>query len=352
MDGKKMLITVVSPFYNESLILEKSVELMLSNLSELKFDWEFIIVNDGSTDDSHDIAETLVKKHGEKLRLISYPINQGRGYALKQGIDAARGNIIVTTEIDSSWGDTIVPCLVDVMVNNPNVDIVVASPHLPGGGYRNVPFKRTFLSSWGNRFIRLFVSQNVTMYTGMTRAYRAHVIKTMPVTEKEKEFHLEVLLKAMTFGYKIAESPCFLEWKDHKLQQDDKKPKKRKSSSNISKLIVTHLQFGLLAKPARYLWGAALGTNMLGIIFFISAVVRLLIGKVAIFLALTSGSLMIISLLFFIFGVLSTQNSMIQKEIWKLQQDFLAIGLKADKQSDTGQTGTVTDGHGQPSGND
>lgn len=326
------MISVISPFYNEGLILEKSVELMLSNLSRLEDEWELIIVNDGSTDNSLEIAQRFIEKYKENVKLITYSINQGRGYALKQGIEAAKGEIIITTEIDSSWGDTIVQNLVQVLESSPGIDIVVASPHLPGGGYRNVPLKRTLLSTWGNVFIRFLVSKKISMFTGMTRAYRAEVIKNLPLTEKGKEFHLEVIFKAISFGYSIAEIPCVLEWKEHKLQKGNQKVKKRKSSSNINKLISTHLLFGILAKPARYLWMAGFSFAMIGILFFIWAVVHLLIGKVAIFLALTSGSLIIVSILFFIFGVLATQNSIVQKELWKIQQDIHILSQRLTKE--------------------
>ncbi|MDY6971684.1 MAG: glycosyltransferase family 2 protein [Thermodesulfobacteriota bacterium] len=323
-----MFISVVSPFFDESLILEKSVELMVANLSKLRYEWELIIVNDGSRDNSLEIARSLAERYKNNLRLISYPVNQGRGYALKQGIDTAEGDIIITTEVDSSWGDTIVQDLVAVWDNEPQVDIVVASPHMPGGGYKNVPRKRVLLSSWGNVFIRFLVSKKITMFTGMTRAYKAEVIKNLPVTEKGKEFHLEVVLKAISFGYRIAEIPCILEWKDHKLSDKAKKTEKRQSSSNINKLISTHILFGILARPVRYLWAASLSFAAVGMLFLIWAIVHLLIGQVAIFLALTSALLLIISILCFIFGVLSTQNSIVQKELWRIQQDICVLSRK------------------------
>ncbi|MDM8554067.1 glycosyltransferase family 2 protein [Desulfococcaceae bacterium HSG7] len=321
-----MKVSIVSPFYNESLILEKSVELMISNLSALQYDWEFIMVNDGSCDGSLEIARRLAQKYKKNVRLISYSTNQGRGYALKRGIDAAVGDIIVTTEIDSSWGDSIVKDLVAVFAENPSVDMVIASPHLVGGGYRNVPLKRVFLSRWGNQFIRFLVSKKITMFTGMTRAYRVDVIKNLPVMEKGKEFHLEVVLKALSFGCRINEIPCILEWRDDKFQTDTETSKQRTSSSNINKLIASHLFFGIMARPVRYLWGAGIGFGVTGLLFFGMAVVNLIIGGVAIFFALSSASLITVAVLFFIFGVLTTQNSLIQKEMWKIQQDIKVLG--------------------------
>lgn len=86
------------------------------------------------------------------------------------------------------------------MSSDPGADIVVASPHLPGGGYKNVPAKRVWLSRLGNKVIRACMSDAATMNTGMTRAYRRRAILSLPLYEPGKEFHLEVILKATALG--------------------------------------------------------------------------------------------------------------------------------------------------------
>ena len=102
-----MNISVVCPFYNEELILDKAIQHMIVNLEALKLTWELILVNDGSEDNSLTIVQNWAAKE-KRLRLVSYPVNQGRGYALKTGIDSAVGEIIVTNEIDLSWGEEII----------------------------------------------------------------------------------------------------------------------------------------------------------------------------------------------------------------------------------------------------
>jgi len=198
------MISVVCPFYNEEAILEKSVELMLKNLEKMGEKLELIIVNDGSTDGSLEIALRLEEKHPH-LRVISYPINRGRGFAIRTGVAQARGKIVVTTEIDSSWGDDIVSRIVQKFEELPDADIVIASPHLPGGGYKNVPLKRVLLSKWGNLIIRASVKRTISMYTGMTRGYVKEKFMALPLDENGKEMHLEVVNKALSFNYKTYE---------------------------------------------------------------------------------------------------------------------------------------------------
>ncbi|MCH8332083.1 MAG: glycosyltransferase family 2 protein, partial [Bacteroidetes bacterium] len=241
-----MKVSVVCPFYNESLIIRKATEGMLENLRASGLDWELIVVNDGSLDDSKQIVEEVLNNE-DRAKVISYNRNEGRGHALKTGINAASGDIIVTTEIDLSWGNDIVEKIVKKFEDEPELDMVIASPNLPGGGYKNVPFKRVFVSRLGNRILRNLFTKRITMNTGMTRGYRSDVIQGMHFEEKGKEFHLEVILKLFFLGARIGEVPAILEWKDHKLAEPGKK--KRKSSSKNGKLVLSHLNFAVFANP-------------------------------------------------------------------------------------------------------
>ena len=127
-------VSVVCPFYNEEQIVEEAVTRLLARLREMDISWELIVVNDGSLDGSAAVVERLLTQD-ERLRLVSYDVNRGRGHALRTGIARARGDIVVTTEIDLSWGEDIVERLYAAMQEHPKCDIIVASPHMDGGGY-------------------------------------------------------------------------------------------------------------------------------------------------------------------------------------------------------------------------
>lgn len=311
-----MDVSVVCPFYNEAGILEHSVRHMLAQLEHLGREWELIIVNDGSTDESPAIAQRLSASH-PRLRLLGYPWNRGRGHALRTGIAAASGDLIVTTEIDLSWGDRIVHELVGELERHPEADMVVASPHLQSGRYRNVPFRRVWLSRLGNLVIRACMSNAMTMNTGMTRGYRRSLIQSLPLIEDGKEFHLEVILKANAFGARIREIPAVLEWKEYKHQG---KRIKRKSSSRINRLIVSHSLFSLFANPVRYVWALSLISLVVGAVSFIWALVALVLRQVSAYMALLSVSMVILSILLFVIGVVLQQGNMIQRELWFLQR--------------------------------
>jgi len=321
MKGPSVDISVVCPSFNEALIIDASVGLMLDNLrNSLDEPWELIVVDDGSTDDTLARLRSLATTRPE-LRVVTYAPNRGRGYAIRQGVLSARGEVVVTTEVDCSWGETIVRELVAALRAEPGIDIVVASPHLRGGGYENVPMNRVLLSKLGNRVLRAGISYGVTMYTGMTRAYRRESFRRLlPLREDEKEQHLEILNVALALGMRIVEIPAVLAWKEHRLTRDP--TKKRKSSAKILKLIRTHLVFSLVAAPFRFLYPVAGLLLVAGLVLLGFATARVVLGIMpAVYLALAGLLAILIALVVFGVGLLTQQNRALMTELWRLQRD-------------------------------
>lgn len=315
-----MKISVVCPFYNEEAIIEAALAKMSDKLSSLEHDWELIVVNDGSTDQSCDLARRAASGN-PRIKVIGYAQNRGRGYALRHGIYQAQGEIVITTEVDLSWGDDIVHRLISAFKEHPDADMIVASPNLPGGGYRNVPFKRVLISRIGNMIIRFGQGREMTMYTGMTRAYRREVFLSLPIDEDEKEFHLEVAQKAQAFDFKIYEIPCILEWKDAKLARPG--AAKRKSSSKIAKLMRTHMAFAAAAAPFRYILPFSFVLFSLSFFFFIWAVINLFTDVPSAFVLITGLMLFLIGFVGFAIGMLSYQNQLIQRDLWRVRRDLM-----------------------------
>ena len=313
-EHKTMKVSIVCPFFNESDIIEKALKRMLANLASQFEDWELVLVNDGSRDNSLANLLAALPPTEHRVRVLSCPVNQGRGRALKNGIDSATGDVIVTTEIDCSWGDDIPLRLVRELVGK-NLDVVVASPHIEGGGLVNVPLKRVLMTRIGNLLINLLFSSGVSMSTGMTRAYRREVILPLLTTENGKEFHLEVLLKLSTLGFRIGEIPAVLEWQEHKLSKSGGK-EARKSSTNLGKTMLTHLRFLAVAQPRSHFAWLALLTFLAGAGFMGWAVVRLLTGEPSIFLAIMGLQLFLFALIFGGFSILFVESRDILREHW------------------------------------
>ncbi len=99
-----MVLSVVIPMFNESETVENCIERLDGVLSS-KFsnnDYEIILVNDGSTDNTMEIASSKIAAGYKNIILTGYNTNAGKGKAVKFGVEAARGDYIVYTDCDLS----------------------------------------------------------------------------------------------------------------------------------------------------------------------------------------------------------------------------------------------------------
>lgn len=309
-------VSVISPMYNEEEGIYEAVTSMLSILSKLPQRWEYVVINDGSTDRSLEIVSEIAKTNN-KLRVVTYPRNRGRGYALRQGFAAAKGEIIISTEADSSWGENIVFEFLKKFEEEPQWDMLVASPHRAPGGYKNVPFTRVLYSETGNILLRYAMGQSITMYTGMCRAYKRYVLDALELESDDKELHLEIAYKALELGFKIGEIPAVLSWKTKK------RGTKRRSSFNLQRIVSSHLRFTFTAAPVLWIGTIALLSLLISVLFWISALCdKFFYSGDSIF---SSVPILQFTVLLFIFGLqllifsfLAYQNKKTQIELYRI----------------------------------
>jgi glycosyltransferase involved in cell wall biosynthesis len=94
-----MDISVIVPLYNEEESLPKLFEWIKRVMDEHKFTYEVIFVNDGSTDKSWEIIESLQQQSGN-VRGIKFRHNYGKSPALYCGFRAAKGDVVITMDAD------------------------------------------------------------------------------------------------------------------------------------------------------------------------------------------------------------------------------------------------------------
>ena len=93
-----MFLSIIIPIYNEDKIIKKNLE-SISNFFKDKFSFEIIVVNDGSNDDTYSI---LYKLNINNLNIYNNSTNKGKGAAIKKGIKASKGKIVLVTDADLS----------------------------------------------------------------------------------------------------------------------------------------------------------------------------------------------------------------------------------------------------------
>lgn len=95
-----MDISVIVPLYNEEESLDKLYEWIKRVVTAHQFSYEIIFVNDGSTDASWDVIESLQEKDHEHIRGIKFRHNYGKSPALHCGFQAAKGDVVITMDAD------------------------------------------------------------------------------------------------------------------------------------------------------------------------------------------------------------------------------------------------------------
>jgi glycosyltransferase involved in cell wall biosynthesis len=100
-------VSVVLPVYNEAGHLQDEVKRIKHSLDDSEYSYEIIIVDDGSSDGSADIATSI-----EDVRVLRFATNRGAGSARKYGTMAARGEVVVWTDVDMTYPNEQIPDLV------------------------------------------------------------------------------------------------------------------------------------------------------------------------------------------------------------------------------------------------
>lgn len=313
-------VSIICPMYNEANGIQEAVAKLRTCMDALDRSVEVLLVNDGSQDDTVQRAVDAIGGD-PRVRILSHRVNFGRGRAIRTGICEAQGTILVTTEGDLSWGAEVVPRMIDALEEDPGLDAVFASPHLQGGGYRNVPRHRIWLSEVGNRVLRLLYTGDLTMTTGMTRAYRAMAIKPHLLTRDGKEIHLEISHRLLTLGYRIGEVPAVLSWPDQVAGRQSRA--QRTNWSRILTLVGSHMAFGLL-RGVNHLIVPVMALLTIGVAGLGSwAAYRLLTGQVSIFLAGLTGILMVLWVNVVVGFFMLHHILAVQKEVWRAQSQAI-----------------------------
>lgn len=117
------LLSVIIPCYNESKCLKHNIEdIVIPYFNNLNIDYEIILVNDGSSDNTKEIMKEI-----KGVISVSYDDNHGKGYAIRQGILASKGEYILFMDTDLS---TDLSAVHTVLENINKYDFIVGSRHL------------------------------------------------------------------------------------------------------------------------------------------------------------------------------------------------------------------------------
>jgi dolichol-phosphate mannosyltransferase len=310
-----MDLSIIIPMFNEADNAESTLMRVEEALVSFEGTYEIIVVNDGSLDNTLDILNRLSGQDG-KLKVVSYSKNVGRGMALKKGFKESSGEILVSIDADLSYDPNYIVDFVETLRAEQDIDFVLASPYMPGGGVQNVPVLRLWVSKFGNKILRLAMPNRIYTSTGIFRAYRKKVLDSLELESDGKEIHLEILSKALALGYRAKESPAILTSR-----------KRGKSKFKFKKTAMSHLVFSVFEKPM----------IVFGFIGLLTLTIGLLIGLYIVYLRfsgeLTAGRPLITFAILLIlggiqilsFGFIAIQIVSLRREILRIQKENLEL---------------------------
>lgn len=214
---KHPYLSVVIPAYNEEDNIKKgSPQKVISYLEKQNYEWEVIFVDDGSADKTPRLLEKLTGQEG--IKLIKNP-HQGKAATVTTGVLAARGNIILFSDMDQATPINEIEKFLPWF--GKGYDVVIGSR----SGRKGAPLVRKFMA-FGFIILRTLVlrlpfSDTQTGFKAFTRKAAKGIFNRLKIFGKKGTikgaavkagFDLELLYIARRLGYKIKEVPVAWEY--------------------------------------------------------------------------------------------------------------------------------------------
>ena len=208
LNFKMVELSILMPAYNEGKKIKENLEETKKTLNSFKIDYEIILINDASKDNTLNEANKV-----KGIKILSYEKNGGKGNALKYGFQFAKGDLICFLDSDLELHPSLIKSFIDI-ISKTKADVVIGSKRHPDS-LINYPLKRRILS-WGySTFVKFLFGLNVRDTQTGIKLFRKEVLdKVFPkVLIKRYAFSLEVLVNAHKLGYRIVEAPIILNFK-------------------------------------------------------------------------------------------------------------------------------------------
>jgi glycosyltransferase involved in cell wall biosynthesis len=184
-----MRLSIVIPCYNEEKTIRTIVDAVRASPYESK---EIIVVDDCSRDNTRAILKSEIAPLVDKI--LYHEVNQGKGAALRTGIQAATGDIVVIQDADLEYDPKEYPLLVEPILHD-KADVVFGSRFMGGHPHRVLYFWHRlgngFLTLLSNMFTNLDLTDMETCY----KVFRREIIQGIAIEENRFGFEPEITAK-------------------------------------------------------------------------------------------------------------------------------------------------------------
>ena len=208
-----MKVCVVVPMYNEEKIARHSLDAIIGYTRELPPVITVLVVNDGSQDETEKILNQFVTDQTKYVdfRLISHPVNQGYGAAIRSGIRYAVDNkydYILFMDSDMTNHPKYLQKFYEKMVDG--FDYIKATRYVEGSQVVGVPLKKRISSFMGNFVAKVLFGLPVTDLTNGFRAVKVDILKKMRLRESGFTIIMEELYHAKYLAQSYCDIPYVL----------------------------------------------------------------------------------------------------------------------------------------------
>src|SRR4029079_17802662 len=201
-----MRLSVLVPLYNEEEFVGTLLQRVLDAPLPEGMDREIIVVDDGSTDGSAEIAEEIARCHPDNILVIRHSRNQGKGAAIRTAVEQARGDFCIIQDADLEYDPREYPHLLKPLVEG-NADVVYGSRFMIVGERRVLYFWHSVANRLLTELTNVVADLNLTdMGTGY-KAFRTPLLKSIPIRSLRFGVEPELTIKLARREVRIYETP-------------------------------------------------------------------------------------------------------------------------------------------------
>lgn len=202
-------VTVVIPAHNEEKNIKKLLAQTINTLKSMKVDFEIVVVDDGSEDDTFLVAKQFACKNDE-IVVIKHLKREGKSMALRSGFAKAKGDVIITIDADLQYDPGEIPCLLKTLEKG--YDVVT--------GYRDfsqyTPSKVVFSKIYNKIASATFGTRNIHDLNCGLKAFRREVVEQLLTKIVWRNgIHRYLISLCAVLGYKITEVKVSLKQRTH-----------------------------------------------------------------------------------------------------------------------------------------
>jgi dolichol-phosphate mannosyltransferase len=208
---------LILPTYNEAENLERLVTAALPRLAEAAPEHRILVVDDGSPDGTGDIADRLAAQH-EHVEVMHRTAKEGLGRAYLAGFTqalAAGAELVLEMDSDFSHDPADIPRLIRAA---DDVDLVIGSRYVEGGGVENWPLHRRALSRGGSLYARLLLGVPIHDLTGGFKCFHRRTLEGIDYLHTHADgygFQIELTYRAYKAGFSVKEIPIVFREREH-----------------------------------------------------------------------------------------------------------------------------------------